>query len=61
MKRFLKQWLITEGKFLLCIYGPVITTLIFGVLKVIYYPDSGMLSVGIFYLCALTFFVYKFR
>lgn len=61
MKRFLKQWLRSQSKMLLRIYVPVIITVLYGMLKFYLYPDSGMLSVGIVYLCAYIFVVYQCR
>ncbi|MBB3306777.1 membrane protein YdbS with pleckstrin-like domain [Enterobacter sp. Sphag1F] len=61
MMRFLKRWLVEQLKFLLCIYVPVLCALVFGVLKVYFYPESGMMSVGIVYLLTLMISVYKFR
>ncbi|MHC2595000.1 putative membrane protein YGL010W [Kluyvera sp. 1366] len=61
MKRFLKQWLRSQSKMLLRIYVPVIITVLYGMFKFYLYPDSGMLSVGIVYLCAYIFVVYQCR
>ncbi len=46
---------------LLRIYVPVIVTVLYGMLQFYLFPDSGMLSVGIVYLCAYIFVVYKCR
>lgn len=61
MMRYLKRWLVEQLKFLLCTYVPVLCALVFGVLKVYFYPESGMMSVGIVYLLTLIISVYKFR
>ena len=61
MKRFLKQWLRSQSKMLLRIYVPVIITVLYGMFKFYLFPDSGMLSVGIVYLFAYIFVVYKCR
>lgn len=61
MMRYLKRCLVEQLKLLLCIYVPVLCALVFGVLKVHFYPDSGIMSVGLVYLLALIISVYKFR
>ena len=61
MRGYLKRWLVEQLKLLLCIYVPVLCALVFGVLKVYYYPESGMMSVGLVYLLTLIISVYKFR
>ncbi|MBB3306775.1 hypothetical protein FHW71_003363 [Enterobacter sp. Sphag1F] len=61
MKRFLRQWLRSQSKMLLRIYVPVIITVLYGMLQFYLFPDSGMLSEGIVYLCAYIFVVYKCR
>ncbi|MHC2594998.1 hypothetical protein ACVLVH_000614 [Kluyvera sp. 1366] len=58
---YLKRWLVEQLKLLLCIYVPVLCTLVFGVLKVYFYPESGMMSVGLVYLLTLIISVNKFR
>ncbi|MBB3306778.1 O-antigen/teichoic acid export membrane protein [Enterobacter sp. Sphag1F] len=61
MKKFLKQWLISESKFLICTYVPIVSTILFALLQIYFFPDSSMLGVGIFYLCSLSFVIYKCR
>lgn len=61
MRGFLNRWLETQLQFLLCIYVPVLCALVFGMLKFYFYPESGMMSVWIVYLCAYIFVVYKCR
>lgn len=61
MTGFFNRWLVAQLQFLLRIYVPVLCALVFGMLKFCFYPESGMMSVWIVYLCAYIFVVYKCR
>ncbi len=61
MRGCFKRWLVAQFKMLLCIYVPVLCALLFGVLKVYFYPESGIMSVGLVYLLTLIISFYKFR
>lgn len=61
MRKFLKKWLISESKFLICTYLPIASTVLFALLQIYFIPDSSMLGVGMFYLCSLLFVIYKCR
>lgn len=61
MREFLKKWLISESKFLICTYVPIVSTMLFALLQIYFFPESSTLGVGIFYLCALLYVIYKCR
>lgn len=60
MKEFLKQWLISESKFLICAYVPIVSTVLFAMLQIYFFPDSSMLGGG-GYLFSLSLVIYKSR
>ncbi|CNI70467.1 Uncharacterised protein [Yersinia pekkanenii] len=61
MIRFLKQWVKSQSQYFFRTYVPIILTFIFAMFMAHYFPDSGLLAIGIFYIVMLIliFFIWR--